>query len=98
MSEETACFCDAGYQGIKKQHSRSYTPKKSSKLKPLTETDKAYNKMLSSYRIVIENIIRCAKVFRILAEKYRNRRKRFGLRFNLIAALYNRELDLKADL
>jgi hypothetical protein len=27
-----------------------------------------------------------------LSERYRNRRKRFGLRFNLIAAVYNLEL------
>jgi len=32
------------------------------------------------------------KIFRILAERYRNRRKRFGLRFNLIAAIVNFEL------
>ncbi|MBT7069454.1 MAG: IS5/IS1182 family transposase, partial [Anaerolineae bacterium] len=32
-------------------------------------------------------------VFRILSERYRNRRKRFGLRFNLIASLYNFELN-----
>ncbi len=30
------------------------------------------------------------KTFRILSERYRNRRKRFGLRINLIAALVNR--------
>ncbi|MFW9619159.1 MAG: IS5/IS1182 family transposase, partial [Sulfurospirillum sp.] len=29
------------------------------------------------------------KTFKILGEKYRNRRKRFGLRFNLICALVN---------
>ncbi|RGD91737.1 IS5/IS1182 family transposase, partial [Acinetobacter sp. SWAC57] len=29
------------------------------------------------------------KVFRILSERYRNRRKRFGLRMNLIAGLIN---------
>ncbi|MCC9004055.1 MAG: IS5/IS1182 family transposase, partial [Candidatus Competibacter sp.] len=32
------------------------------------------------------------KRFHILADKYRNRRKRFGLRFSLIAALYNKDL------
>ena len=73
-------------------------PRQGSKYHPLTDTDKAYNRMLSGYRIVIENILCYLKVFRILSEKYRNRRKRYGLRFNLIAALYNRELDLKADL
>ncbi|RYY79124.1 MAG: IS5/IS1182 family transposase, partial [Moraxellaceae bacterium] len=33
--------------------------------------------------------------FKILAERYRNRRKRMGLRFNLIAAIYNIELVKK---
>jgi len=49
---------------------------------------------LSRERFVIEHIIRSLKIFRILAERYRNRRKRFGLRFNLIAALYNYELAI----
>ncbi len=37
-----------------------------------------------------------AKIFRILAERYRNRRRRFGLRCNLIAALYNYECSQAA--
>ena len=48
--------------------------------------------MLSQKRILIENVIRKLKIFRILSERYRNQRKRFGLRFNLIAAIYNLEL------
>jgi hypothetical protein len=32
------------------------------------------------------------KIFRILAEKYRNRRRRFALRINLIAAICNYQL------
>ena len=39
-------------------------------------------------RILIENIIR------ILSERYRDRRKRFGLRFNLIAVICNMELKI----
>ncbi|MDE3017316.1 MAG: IS5/IS1182 family transposase, partial [Pseudomonadota bacterium] len=42
----------------------------------------------------IENVIRFLKRFHILTDRYRNRRKRFGLRFNLIAAIYNQELKL----
>jgi hypothetical protein len=38
-------------------------------------------------RITVENIIREVKIFRIIAGKYRNRRRRFALRFNLIANL-----------
>ncbi|MEJ6485435.1 IS5/IS1182 family transposase, partial [Nostoc punctiforme UO1] len=36
-------------------------------------------------------------IFRILSSRYRNRRKRFGLRFNLIAGIYNYELSLKTN-
>ncbi|MCW5198861.1 YraN family protein [Desulfobulbus sp. F3] len=39
--------------------------------------------------IMIEHIFKKMKMFRILLEKYRNRRKRFSLRFNLIAACCN---------
>ena len=98
LHAQTVCFADSGYQGLKKRHARGYTPKKGSKHHPLSATDEAYNRMLSGYRIVIENILCCLKVFRVLSGKYRNRRKRYGLRFNLIAALYNRDLDLKAHL
>ncbi len=32
------------------------------------------------------------KRFKIIADKYRNRRKRFDIRFNLISGIYNFEL------
>ncbi|VEP16075.1 transposase (fragment) [Hyella patelloides LEGE 07179] len=59
---------------------------------------KEENRQLASERIVIEHIYRHLKVFRILSERYRNRRKRFGLRFNLIAAIYNYELRLNSTI
>ena len=85
-------LADTGYQGLAGIHANSQTPTKKSKHHPLTKEQRAANRALSSVRILIENIIRKLKVFRILSERYRNRRKRFGLRFNLIAAIYNMEL------
>jgi hypothetical protein len=70
-------------------------PKKRSKKNPLTKEDKKNNAHISSQRVTIENIIRELKIFRILAEKYRNRRRKYGLRFNLIAAIYNLNLTVK---
>ncbi|MCL2514075.1 MAG: IS5/IS1182 family transposase, partial [Oscillospiraceae bacterium] len=32
--------------------------------------------------------------FKILSERYRNRRKRFGLRFNLIAGICNFDMSI----
>jgi hypothetical protein len=83
---------DSGYQGIKKYHSNSAVPYKHSKKKKLTKEQKRHNHKIASSRVQIEHIIRKQKVFRILGERYRNRRKRFGLRVNLIAGIYNYDL------
>jgi len=64
-------------------------PKKKTKLKPLSKEDKIENMKKSSKRIPIEHINAKIKAFKIVAHKYRNRRKRFGLRFNLTCALVN---------
>jgi hypothetical protein len=97
---------DSGYQGILKLHPNSQTPvkkppkKRKSKINPkpektkLTTEQKASNKKLSSQRITVEHINREIKIFKITSERYRNRRKRFGLRVNLIAGVYNFEIGL----
>jgi hypothetical protein len=84
---------DTGYQGIHKLHQNSELPKKKTKKNPLTKEDKKKNRTLSSERVANENVIGMLKRFKIISDRYRNRRKRFGLRFNLIAAIYNMELE-----
>lgn len=88
-------MADAGYLGINKIIKNSKIPHKNSKNHKLTKNQKQENREISRKRVLIENVIRFLKIFRILAEKYRNRRKRFGLRFNLIAGIYNFELRKK---
>jgi hypothetical protein len=83
---------DTGYQGIKKFHPNSFLPKKKTKRNPLTTEEKVVNREISSDRVCNEHAIGFIKRFRILSERYRNRRKRFGLRFNLIAGICNFEL------
>jgi hypothetical protein len=94
LHESLELLADSGYQGLSKLHERSRTPKKRSKKVQLTKGERRANRELSRRRIVVENVIRSLKIFRILLERYRNRRKRFALRFNLIAGLYNFELNL----
>jgi len=84
---------DSGYQGLQKIHAKTQSPKKKSKQKPLTQDDRAHNRQLSRDRVLNENVIGKLKRFKILSDRYRNRRKRFMLRFNLIAGIYNLELD-----
>ena len=82
-------IADSGYQGIAKIHKNSIIPFKRKKNSLLSEEKKKENRKLAKQRIIVEHIFRKIKIFRILREKYRNRRKRFDLRFNLIAACYN---------
>jgi hypothetical protein len=88
---------DSGYQGLQKQHANTAMPIKKPKNKSLTKEQKRANREQSRERIPAENIIGCIKRFRILAERYRCRRKRFGLRLNLISGIYNYELDHASD-
>jgi len=83
---------DTGFLGIGKLHAKSTLPKKRSKKNPLTREDKAANRAISSRRALNENVIGSLKRFHIIADKYRNRRRRFGLRFTLIAGIHNFEL------
>ncbi len=92
FKKETVVLTDTGYQGLQKIHANSQMPKKKAKKMPLTREDKKSNRKLSSLRVLNENVIGMLKRFKIIADKYRNRRKRFGLRFNLISGIYNYEL------
>jgi transposase len=93
IAQHTRILADAGYQGLADLHENCQTPFKKSKYHPLSKTEKQRNRALARKRVLIEHIFRKLKVFRILSERYRNRRERFALRFNLIAALYNFELN-----
>ena len=82
-------LADKGYQGISKLHSNSTTPIKASKNHKLSNDEKLFNSNLSKKRIHIEHINRYIKRFRILSGRYRNKRKKFGLRASLICGIYN---------
>ena len=60
---------DTGYQGLQKLHCNTTMPKKKSKKNPLTKEDKKNNRIISSQRVSVENIIRELKIFRIIAKK-----------------------------
>jgi len=89
LHPETALIGDAGYQGIWRDHGHSLTPHKGSRAQPLTPEERQDNRVLASTRLRVEHVIRQLKIFRVLKEVYRHRRRRFSLRVHLIAALCN---------
>jgi len=92
MLESIQAAVDTGFLGIHKYHKNSFMPKKNSKKQPLTKEDKLFNQIISSERVTNEHVIGFVKRFKILSNRYRNRRKRFGLRLNLIAGICNFDL------
>lgn len=91
FQKHTKVRVDSGYQGLQKQHAETILPKKASKLEPLSKQDKRANRIASSERVANEHAIAFLKRFKIISDRYRNRRRRFGLRFNLIAGICNFE-------
>lgn len=91
LSKACEILADSGYQGLMKLYPQAKTPIKSSKYHPLSQEDKLYNKSLSSHRIKVENVFAKVKVFKMFSTTYRNRKKRLGLRMNLIAGIINFE-------
>jgi hypothetical protein len=95
MARPTHIKADSGYLGLKNWHpepTHTQTPHKKSKHHPLSPDQKQANRELAQERVPIEGVFGWCKRFHILVGPYRNRGKRFALRFNLIAALYNAHL------
>ena len=75
VKAETVLEADTGYLGLVQIHANSLLPKKRSKNHPLTDQERKSNREISRKRIFVEHAIRFVKRFRILSERYRNRRK-----------------------
>lgn len=82
-------FVDSGYQGIADIHPNADFPYKSSKNKPLDVDEKACNTALSRLRVTVENIFSQLKTFKILSDRCRNKRRHYGITFNIIAGIVN---------
>ena len=80
---------DTGYLGIQRIHANSVLPIKRKRKRQLTKEEKRFNRQIASERVLNENAIGFVKRFKIVSDRYRNRRKRFALPFNLIAGLCN---------
>ena len=92
VNPDSTVIADSAYQGLHKIHSNSLLPKKRSSISSLSSDSKKitlYNRSISKKRIFVEHAIRFVKRFRILSYTYRNRRRRFALRFSLISGICN---------
>ena len=76
-------------QGVADMHQNADFPYKSREKKPLDDEEKAYNTALSRLRVKVEHVFAQIKTLKILSDPYRNKRKRYGIQFNIIAGIVN---------
>lgn len=94
LPKNTSYLADSGYQGIAKLHNQTFIPFKKPKDGELLALCKQANQYLAKCRILVEHKIGLIKLFKIVAERYRNRRQRYDLRMKLFAGLVNLELNI----
>lgn len=82
-------YGDGGYQGIDQLCPYAEIPYKKPKGGTLTNEEKLYNRVLSRIRVTIEHTFAQIKTFNILSHTYRNKRKRYSIKFNIIAGIVN---------
>lgn len=94
IPDSVAVFADTGFQGMERDHPNTLIPKKASKNRPLTQTDKQNNRIISGLRIVAEHAIGGMKRFKAASDIYRNRISNTDDRFHLLSAgLWNFHLQ-----
>lgn len=89
LPKESRVYVDSGYQGLDKLHPQTELPYKALKNKPLNKQEKEYNRGLSRLRVRVEHVLAQMKVFRILSDRYRNKRRRYNIKFQIIAGIVN---------
>jgi len=94
IAKHIQLLLDSGFVGIEKLHENSVLPVKKRKKQKRSNEKKRHNRSVSSQRVTNEHGIGFIKRFKILSERYRNRRKRFALRFNLLAGLCNFDMKI----
>ncbi len=85
---------DTGFQGYEPSGVNTFQPTKKPKGRELSTQQKAINAAISSVRIGIEHTLGGVKVFRIVADVYRNLRSGFDdLLMHIACGLHNFRLD-----
>jgi hypothetical protein len=77
ISEYITAWLDTGFQGVLKQHYNTLIPRKATKGRSLTFTDKEENRVISSFRVRVENAIASIKRFGVISGTLRNRKAYF---------------------
>jgi hypothetical protein len=96
LNDDEAAMMDKGYDGIVADYPdrKLYLPFKARRNHPLTEEQKAYNRFLAKYRIVVEHTMAQLNKFQILVQRFRHQLTKHSLIFRIVASLVNHRIQL----
>ncbi len=96
LASDEAAMLDKGYDGIQHDYptNRLYQPFKARRNHPLTEEQKAYNRHLARYRIVVEHTNAVLNKFQVLVQVFRHARTSHTRLIRVIAGLVNRRIQV----
>jgi DDE superfamily endonuclease/Helix-turn-helix of DDE superfamily endonuclease len=93
IPKEVTVMVDTAFVGIDKDHPNIFIPKKKPRGRELTEDEKETNKIISSYRVIVEHAIGGVKRYRCMSERLRNHKPFIDDTFLLLASgLWNYHL------
>ena len=98
LAEGEAAMVDKGYVGLRNYYPDVpvVIPFKASRNHPLTEEQKAYNREVARYRIVVEHTLAQLNRFTVLRQVFRGQQRgRHGQVVRVVARLVNRRLRVK---
>lgn len=95
LAPDEAAMVDKGYDGIQKDYPDIciYQPYKARRNHPLTDEQKAYNRFLARYRIVVEHTIAQLNRFQVLVQVFRHQRDSHSQIVRIVASLANRRIQ-----
>ena len=96
LAEDEAAMMDKGYDGICADYpdKKLYLPFKARRNHPLTEEQKAYNRFLSKYRIIVEHTNAQLNKYQILVQRFRHQIADHTCIFRIVCGLTNRHIQL----
>ena len=97
LDEGEAAMLDKGYEGITADYPKVklYLPFKARRNHPLTDEQKAYNRFLAKYRIVVEHTMAQLNKFQVLVQKFRHQLTKHSAIFRIVCSLVNRRILLR---
>jgi len=86
LPDNITAWVDTGFVGLPKIHANTQIPKKHTKGRTLSYEEKQNNRLIASFRVVVEHAICGMKRMRAATDVYRNRKINFDDKLTLLSA------------